>query len=658
MKINDLKGVGPKTLVNLEKLNIFSVENLLEYYPFRYQIYNLISIDEAEENVDVTISGIVEAEPKVFFIKRNLNRLTFRLQTDNKVINVAIFNRNFLKQHLHVGRKIILYGKYDPKKNSFTASDIKFDKIDDVLIEPKYHLVNGISNKDLIRLISNAMGIGINLEDYIPDILNDKYKLLDKNTSVLNIHKPQDMDVLKKSKLKLIYEELFLFLFKIQYLKKFNKKAKGIERDTKWSDVESFISGLAFELTGDQLKAAKEIFSDLNDSKRMNRLLLGDVGSGKTIVSVVALYQNFLSGYQGALMAPTEILATQHYYSIKDILDRFNIVAELLVGSMTKKEKNKIVERLLSGDVDVVIGTHAILSDYVEFKSLGLVITDEQHRFGVNQRSNLQNKGRYPDVLYMSATPIPRTYALTIYGDMDTSLLKEKPSGRKDIKTVVKKESELKDVLFKMLDEIKQGHQIYVVAPTIEEGELDLHDVNELKVKFDTAFNNKINIQVLHGKVKQNEKDAIMNDFKNGTINVLISTTVIEVGIDVKNATMMVIFDADRFGLATLHQLRGRVGRSDLESFCYLICDKDIERLKVLEESNDGFYISEKDFELRGEGDLFGERQSGDMVFKIANIKRDFKIMLKVKEDIEECFDEIFNDPKYENIISELKFID
>jgi ATP-dependent DNA helicase RecG len=346
------------------------------------------------------------------------------------------------------------------------------------------------------------------------------------------------------------------------------------------------------------------------------------------------MYANTLSGYQSALMAPTEILAIQHYNNIKPLMEKENIRVCLLAGSQKKSERTKILKELENGEIDIIIGTHALISDDVKFKNLGLVITDEQHRFGVNQRSNLQNKGITPDIIYMSATPIPRTYALTIYKDMDTSIIKTKPSGRKEIKTFVKKESELKSVLASIYDEIKKGHQIYVVAPAIlDNEERSIYTVESLKENFEQAFNQKVPIQILHGKVKNEEKEKIMNDFKNGNTKILIATTVIEVGVDVKNATTIVIFNAEYFGFATLHQLRGRVGRNDLDCYCYLISNKEVDRLKVLEESNDGFYISEQDFLMRRGGDIFGTKQSGDMVFKIADLRTDFKILLQAKED-------------------------
>jgi len=657
MELKEVKGLGPKTINILNKIGINNTYDLLTYYPHRYRIFNITSIDDAKDE-EVVVRGLVNSIPKVSFIKRNFNRLSFTCLINNKLIKVVIFNRAFLKNNLTINKEINLVGKYNKLTNTFTASNITFDMFNDHKIEPVYHLGGCLKNKIIINTINYLLKENIVVDDYIPEYLNTEYKFINKNIALEYIHNPKNLEKVKKAKLKLIYEELFIFMFKINYLKHHNYLSmKSIKKVTDENKLNLLIDSLPFQLTNDQLKALEDIKTDFNSEKRMNRLLLGDVGSGKTIVGVISSYINYLNGYQTSLMAPTEILATQHYYSIKKTLKDTNMVIELLTGSMTKKEQNNIKERLIKGEIDLLIGTHAIISKDVEFKKLGLVITDEQHRFGVNQRGYLQGKGELPDIIYMSATPIPRTYALTLYGDMDISIIKEKPKGRKDILTYVKKHNEIKDVLNMMIDEIKANHQIYVVAPLIEESEtLDLSDINKLKEKLDLAFNNKIPIGILHGRLKNNEKEAIMNDFKNNVIKVLISTTVIEVGIDVPNANMMVIFNAERFGLATLHQLRGRVGRSDLESKCLLISDSDTERLKVLEESNDGFYISEMDFKMRGEGDLFGVRQSGDMTFKIANLKTDFKILLKTKEDSEAFInnEDLNNYPLYQDIVNHL----
>ncbi|MGM9834807.1 MAG: ATP-dependent DNA helicase RecG [Bacilli bacterium] len=662
MDLNSIKGVGEKTILLLEKLNLVSIEDIITYYPYRYNVYKIS--DALIDNEVITINGVVESIPRVNYIKRNLNRLSFRFFSNGLIINVTIFNRAFLKKNINIGKKLSIVGRYNKKNNTFIANDIKFEVINGLTIEPVYHLVNGLTNKLVNKIILEILKTNIDIDDYIPSYLASKYQFINKIDAIKEIHNPTNGGILKKSKLRLIYEEFFLFMFKVNYLKyKYIKNSQGLERHIDKNIVMNFIKSLPFELTTDQLSAVEDIFMDLVAPKRMNRLILGDVGSGKTVVSVIAIYINYLSGYQSALMAPTEILAMQHYDSIKKLLKNTNVRISLLVGSMKKKEKEEVTKKILNGEVDLVIGTHALLSNNVLFKNLGLVVTDEQHRFGVNQRSNLQNKGIMSDVLYMSATPIPRTYALTIYGDMDTSIIKAKPNGRKDIITKVTKD--IKEVLNHMYKELMDGHQAYVVAPLIEDedGNNDMESVVSLKEKFMMAFQNKYRIEILHGKMKSNEKDIIMEDFKNGIINVLISTTVIEVGVDVKNSTMMVIFNAERFGLATLHQLRGRVGRNDLQSYCYLICNKDKERLRVMEESNDGFYISEKDFELRGEGDLFGVRQSGDMVFKIGDLRKDYKIMLQAKNDAQAFIkDNVENDfanySCYKRIIKMVDFID
>ena len=651
MDLQNIKGIGDKTIKSLNKLNIYNIDDLVNYYPFRYQTYNIKKLSSVSNNENCTIIATVESNPQVFYFKKNFNRLSFKALSDNLLINVTIFNRAFLKNNIKIGEEITLIGKFEKLKNNFVASDIKLDKIDNNTIEPIYHVNKDIKNKTLIKLINNALAINKEYDDYIPSEINDKYGFISKYEALQEIHNPSNIKELKQSKLRLIYEELFIFMFKIMIIKKRNDSISlGIRRNVSQTQVNEYIKSLPFSLTDDQLNAVNDCLNDLNSDKRMNRLILGDVGSGKTIVAIIAMVINYYSNYQSAMLAPTEILAKQHYKNILDLTKNLNISCELIVGSMSVREKNNIKKRLENGEIDIIVGTHALLTDDVIFKDLGLVVTDEQHRFGVNQRTSLQNKGKLPDIIYLSATPIPRTYALTIYGDMDTSMIKQKPNGRKDIITKIKKNSELKDVLYHMLEEIKNNHQIYVVSSLItnEDDNSDLKDVMLLKEKMDIAFNNKVNIGILHGKLKNNEKEAIMNDFKNGIIKILICTTIVEVGVDVKNATMMVIFDADRFGLATLHQLRGRVGRNDLQSYCYLICDKEKERLNVMCESNDGFYISQKDFEIRGEGDLFGTKQSGDMSFKVADIKRNYKILLQAKEDVIKFIDS--NEFRYNNL--------
>ena len=658
MDLQQLKGVGEKTIEHFYQSNIYNLEELVSYYPYKYQILQPDTLEDSDEKVTLTINATVTDSGKVSYIRKNFNSLRFKVESYGKIINVTIFNRAFLKTHLRVGKEITLIGKYNNKTNMFTANDIKLSKLEGTEIIPVYHLIKGLKNNSLHIIIVEALK-EIKLEDYIPETYQSKYQLLSKQEAIKKIHIPKNTEEIKEAKRTLIYEELFIFMFKIQYLKSLKEKEVGIKKEFPMEEVEKFIASLPFMLTNDQKKGVLESLQDLSSPKKMNRLLLGDVGSGKTIVATVLLYANYLAGFQSAFLAPTEILATQNFLSIRELFKKTEIHIELLIGSMTKKEKQKIVEKVNKGDVDILIGTHAILSEKLVFPNLGFIVTDEQHRFGVSQREFLGVRNEVPDMLFMSATPIPRTYALTIYGDMDTTLIKEKPQGRKDIITKVVKESNLKEVLLKILEEIKQNHQVYVVAPMIEENEdTNLKDVYLLKEKFDLAYHSKIPIGILHGKLKKNEKESVMQDFKTGRTKILISTTVVEVGVDVKNATVMVIFNAERFGLATLHQLRGRVGRNDLQSYCYLICNEEKERLKVLEESNDGFYISEKDFEFRGEGDLFGTRQSGDMTFKIANLKRDYNVLLAAKKDAQEFLEtkNYEKDYKYQKIIKEIDF--
>ena len=638
MKLTDIKGIGAKSELLLNKLGIITVDDLLTYYPTRYDILKRSNLKEVEEDEKVIIDGKVDSIPLVLRFNKGLNKMNFRLAILNGVVGVSIFNRAFMKTHLTVGTSVIVIGKYDKVKNVITASDIRLGSLSkEEKIEPVYHLTSGITSKNLSTYINLGLIMyGKDVVDYIPNYLQEKYNFVNKKTALNIIHNPSDLDKLEIIRKRLKYEELFLFMAKINYLKEKNKKENGLVRNITTEDIDSFYKLLPFKLTNDQDKVIKEIVSDLNSKKVMNRLLQGDVGSGKTIVSVAAMYFNKISGYQSALMAPTEILATQHYNNISKLLgDRVNI--RLLIGSLTKKEKNKIYQELEDGSVDIVIGTHALIQEDVRYFNLGLVVTDEQHRFGVNQRANLKNKGITPDVLYMSATPIPRTFALTIYGDMDVSIIKEMPKGRIPIKTYVKSDNEITDVLNLMYDELKKNHQIYAIAPLIEgDEETELTSVNDLKDKMNLAFGTKYKIEVLHGKMPNNLKDEIMLKFKNNEINILISTTVIEVGVDVPNASMMVIFDANRFGLSTLHQLRGRVGRGNIESTCILLSKEETERLNILSKTNDGFVIAEEDFKLRGSGDLFGTKQSGDMNFKIANLKEDYKILVEANKDAKE----------------------
>jgi len=638
ISVEKVKGVGSRTSMLLKKLNINTVDDLVTHYPYRYEFIKRSNLKEKCEDDKVIIDGKVEMIPILVRLKGNLNKMNFRLATSTKeIVGVSIFNRAYLKNQLLVGTNITVFGKYEKNKNVILASEIRMGLLPKgEKIEAVYHGTVGLNSKAISGFINTAlMEYGNDLEDYIPKNLLEKYNFLNKKTALNIIHNPSTKEKLKEASIRLKYEELFVYMAKINYLKLKNKNIKdGIEKDFDKEKLDKVIKSLPYELTVDQKLVLNEILEDLTSKRRMNRLLQGDVGSGKTIISIIAMVANYLSGYQSALMVPTEILATQHYETMKEILKDLNVNIALLTGSLPKNKKDLIHEELKLGKIDMVVGTHALIQEEVVYKNLGLVITDEQHRFGVLQRTSLQNKGIMPDVLYMSATPIPRTYALTLYGDMDISTIRTLPKGRKPIKTYLKSYSEIKDVLKMMYEELLKNHQIYVIAPLIEESEtLDLTTVNELKDKMNLAFGEKYNVGIIHGKLKQTEKDKIMEDFVNNKIQILISTTVIEVGVNVLNTTMMVIFDANRFGLSTLHQLRGRVGRSALESSCILISDYDSERLNVMTTTNDGFEISEEDFKIRGHGDLFGTKQSGDMTFKIADIKEDYKILLQAKKD-------------------------
>ena len=662
LELLDIEGIGAKTLEILNRLGINDVDDLLQYYPFRYDILKRSDLSVLNDGDKIVIDGIVEGQPTTIVLSNKLKKIIFRIANKTNILNVTVYNKTYLFSELKSGKEVTIIGKYDKIKNTVVASDVRFEKMpDNPKIEPIYYTTSGLSKKGISKFVVNALSLGYEINDYIPKYLSERYSFISKKEALYNIHCPSDITLLKKAKIRTKYEELFMYMLKIEYLKrKIIQDKDAIKRDIDDSKIQKFIESLPFALTLDQNTAVSEILDDLKSDKRMNRLLQGDVGSGKTIVAFIASYANYLSGYQTALMVPTEILAKQHFDNAKKIFKNSDIKIELLTSSITTKKKEKIYEDLENGKIDLIIGTQAIIYDKVKFNNLGLVITDEQHRFGVNQRNSIKNKGITPDILSMSATPIPRTYALTIYGDMDVSSIKTKPEGRIDTITYLKKEKEMVDVLNLMKQEIDKKHQIYVIAPQIDVNESDNESVVKLEEKMKDAFSKVAVIKTVHGKMSSEEKEAVMEEFEKGDIDILISTTVIEVGVNVPNASMIVIFNANMFGLSTLHQLRGRVGRGNTQSYCVLIAKQNLEKLKILEKTNDGFKISESDFENRGEGDLFGVRQSGETGLIMTNIKKDFKILLKAKEDAIEFLDTLFTveDENYEYIKNALKEIE
>lgn len=635
MLLKDVKKVGEKSISLLNNLGIYTVDDLVRYYPYRFEILAVRNINDEKFFDNMVVSGIVESNPIVSFFKRNLNKLSFRCNVQNKIIKVNIFNRAYMKNSISIGDSVTIIGKYNNITENFTASNILLRSLNSVEIIPIYHLCKGLTNKKINEYITNAIS-EYEFSNNIPEKLTQKYGFISEEEALKIVHNPKSEMELKNALKTLKYEELYTYMKKLKELKENNEiHDKKYIKDVNIKLVNNFINKIPFELTYDQKRVIKEIIDNIKSDTKMNRLLQGDVGSGKTIVAFVAAYACYTAGYQSIFMAPTEILANQHYENALTLFKDTDVKVKLLTGKLSAKQKKSVYNDLKDEKIDILIGTHALINEKVLCKNLGFVITDEQHRFGVNQRIVLKNKSDITDVLMMSATPIPRTYALTVYGDTDISSIKTLPKGRLPVITINKRFDKLKDVLNTIYSAIKNGNQAYVIAPMIEENEdTDYTNVYDLKHKFELAFKN-YNIEILHGKMNNDEKEKIVTDYLNNKINILISTTVVEVGVDVKNATVMVIFNAEKFGLSTLHQLRGRVGRNSLQSYCYLISDKENDRLKIMEQENDGYKISEADFKLRGQGDLFGNRQSGSLLFKLSDVKKDYDLLVKVKNDVD-----------------------
>lgn len=633
MELDAIKGIGPKTKQILNRIGIYQVEDFVTYYPYRYDVIKRSDIHALKQDDTIIIDGIVETVPTISFFGKNKNRMRFYLSLDGYRFDVIIFNRAYLRSKLSISTMITVIGKFDKAHNRILATDIRFEALEGIQVERMYHLTDGITKRALNQYIDIALSMPYQVTDYIPEYFQKKYQFLNKEESIIEIHHPTKKEQLNKARARMIYEELFLYMLKVNQMKKARKKTVGSAKQIDEVKFQKFLDTLPFSLTNDQRQSIFDIKKDMSSPYQMNRLIQGDVGSGKTIVGLAAIYISYLAGYQSAFMAPTEILANQHYETLQNLFCNTDIRIARLTGKMKAKEKKEVLSKLQSGEIDVIVGTHALVSDDVVYFNLGLVITDEQHRFGVRTRTGLTGKGILPDILSMSATPIPRTYALTLYGDMDVSNIKTMPSGRKPVITTICKEKEIRSVLEAMWKQLHEGHQIYVIAPLIEDSENIRNDTEKLYQNMKKAFGKYYQIGVLHGRMKATEKDQVMEAFSENKIQILISTTVVEVGVDVKNATMMVIFNAEQFGLATIHQLRGRVGRNDLQSYCILISNKKTERLDILTKTTDGFQISEEDFKMRGSGDLFGERQSGDLIFKVADLRRDFKILQLANQD-------------------------
>ena len=639
-----LAGVGAKRADSLASLGIQTIEDLLTYYPFRYEDIQERNLNEILDQEKVTLKGLVVSPPVMSRFGKKKTRLQFRMMQDHAVFNVSFFNQPYLKDKVILSEEIAVYGKWDAKRKSLNGMKILGSQaVDD--FSPIYHVNKSIRQTTLVDLIRRGFEeYGDLIEENLPNGLVEKYRLLDRPTAVKSMHFPKNHEENHQAKRRIVFEEFFLFQMRLQGLKKSEKaETNGIEILYDIQRLKQFIQKLPFELTDAQKRVTNEICRDLRSPQHMQRLLQGDVGSGKTIVAAIALYAAVTAGFQGALMVPTEILAQQHMESLLQLFDAQEVKLALLTGSTKAKERRELLELLEQGEIDIVVGTHALIQEGVEFQHLGLVITDEQHRFGVNQRKVLREKGWRPDVLFMTATPIPRTLAITAYGEMDVSVIDELPAGRIPIETRWVRTPQLNSVLDWTWKELAKGHQMYVICPLIEESEaLDVKNAVEIYEKLSALFAPQYEVGLLHGKMKNQEKEAIMETFKENKMQILVSTTVIEVGVNVPNATVMLIMDADRFGLAQLHQLRGRVGRGSDASYCVLVANPKnelgIERMKIMTETNNGFILSEKDLELRGPGEVFGFRQSGLPQFAIADLVTDSNILEVARDEAQKLW--------------------
>ncbi len=637
--LNQIKGIGPKRLAVLKELNINTVEDLVLYLPTRYEDNTVIDLNEAEDQRTVTVQGEVYSSPTVAFFGRNKSKLTVHIMVNQIAVKCVFFNQPYLKKKIELNGIVTVKGKWNRAKQEINGNRMFFNQQDnsnDTQLEPVYRIKEGIKQKQLRDNIRQSLD-DVVIHEWLSDELRTKYKLETLDYTLKTLHHPKSKNDLLRARRTYAFTELFMFELRMQWLNRLEKTSDdAIEIKYDIQKVKSFIDSLPFELTDAQKSSVNEIFRDLKAPIRMHRLLQGDVGSGKTVVAAICMYALKTAGYQSALMVPTEILAEQHAESLIDLFGETMNVA-LLTGSVKGKKRRILLEQLENGTIDCLIGTHALIQDDVTFENVGLVITDEQHRFGVNQRQRLREKGAMTNVLFMTATPIPRTLAISVFGEMDVSSIKQLPKGRKPIITSWAKHEQYEQVLTQMTSELKKGRQAYVICPLIESSEHleDVQNVVELYESLQQYYGqNKVGL--LHGKLTNEEKDEVMHRFSQHEIDILISTTVVEVGVNVPNATFMMIYDADRFGLSTLHQLRGRVGRSEHQSYCVLIAspktETGIERMTIMTQTTDGFELSERDLEMRGPGDFFGVKQSGLPDFLVANIVEDYR-MLEVARD-------------------------
>ncbi|HEM6346366.1 TPA: ATP-dependent DNA helicase RecG [Streptococcus suis] len=626
-----LPGIGPKSAEKFLKVGIHTIEDLLTYFPFRYEDFESKSILDLQDGEKAVVVGSVVSPANVQYYGYKRNRLRFSIKQGDLVVSVSFFNQPYLADKIVMGQEIAIWGKWDKAKASLTGMKMLAQVSED--LQPVYHVAQGISQSNLVKAIKSAMDLGYLelLEENLPTVLLEKYRLLNRKQAVFALHFPVNLGEYRQALRRIKFEELFYFQVQLQLLKDLNKNvSNGLKIDYDSIKVDQQIEELPFELTAAQANALSEILADMQSSSHMNRLLQGDVGSGKTVVAGLAMFAAVSAGMQAAIMVPTEILAEQHYQSFRQLFPDLSIA--LLTGGMKVAERRAALEAISDGQVDMIVGTHALIQESVSYHQLGLVVTDEQHRFGVKQRRLFREKGANPDVLMMTATPIPRTLAITAFGDMDVSIINQLPTGRKPIITRWVKHQQLPTVLEWLEKELKSGAQVYFISPLIEESEaLDLKNAIDLQAELQAYFGSQVTVDLLHGKMKNDEKDAIMQAFKDRKSDILVSTTVIEVGVNVPNATVMVIMDADRFGLSQLHQLRGRVGRGHKQSYAILVANPKTEsgkeRMKIMTETTDGFILAEADLKMRGSGEIFGTRQSGLPEFQVANIVEDYPIL-------------------------------